>query len=132
MSNNPTPEPTGEMATAGTTQFASANSNVPQQEREQATPEPRRRFKMHVDLQGVSYLRDTTTGERYELSEDEMELNSPVPEEPRMASDATPSSPSSLTDPLPRITGEEILAALVADLQNGPLTVEQSRRFNSI
>ncbi|KAF8169981.1 hypothetical protein K438DRAFT_2061433 [Mycena galopus ATCC 62051] len=39
---------------------------------------------MHVDLQGVSYLRDTTTGERYELSEDEMELNSPIPEEPRM------------------------------------------------
>ncbi|KAF8192705.1 hypothetical protein K438DRAFT_1969837 [Mycena galopus ATCC 62051] len=132
MSNNPNPEQTGETPTAGTTQFASATSNASQQEQLPAAPEPRRRFKLHVDIHGVSYLRDTTTGDRYELSEDEMELNSPLPDRLGAATDATPSSPSSLTEPPPNITGEEILAVLVADLQNGPLTVEQARRFNSI
>ncbi|KAF8180274.1 hypothetical protein K438DRAFT_1976790 [Mycena galopus ATCC 62051] len=132
MSNTPTPEPTGETTTAGTTQFVSAGSSVPTQEQQPTAPEPRRRFKMHVDVHGVSYLRDTTTGNRFELSEDEMELNSPLPEGQGAATDTTPSSPSALTDTPPQITGEKILAALVADLQKGPLTMDLAKRFNSI
>ncbi|KAF8143281.1 hypothetical protein K438DRAFT_1783871 [Mycena galopus ATCC 62051] len=126
MSNNPTPEP------AGMTQYVSATSNATQQEQSPATPEPPRHFKIHVDIHGVSYLCDTTTGDRFKLSEDELDPGSPPINELGAASEATPSSPSSLTDPPPRLTGEEILAALVADLQNGPLTIEQSRCFNSI
>ncbi|KAF8209583.1 hypothetical protein K438DRAFT_1960590 [Mycena galopus ATCC 62051] len=111
MSDTPTPDATGETATAGTNQFVSASSSTPHQEQQPDAPEPRRRFKIHVDFQGVSYLRDTTTGDRYEISDDEVDFNSPVPEAQGTDTDASPSSPSSITEPSPQITGEEILAA---------------------
>ncbi|KAF8197316.1 hypothetical protein K438DRAFT_1760097 [Mycena galopus ATCC 62051] len=132
MSHTPTPEPTGETTTAGTNEFVSASSSAPHQDQQPVAPEPRRRFKIHVDLQGVSYLRDTTTGDRYEISDDEGDFNSPPPEARGTDTDVSPSSPSSITEPSPQITGEEILAALVADLQRGPLSIEQAKRFNSI
>ncbi|KAF8174806.1 hypothetical protein K438DRAFT_1979998 [Mycena galopus ATCC 62051] len=131
MSNTPTPEQMGESTTTGTTQYASANSAASEQG-QQPSPEPCQCFKIHADVHGISYLHDTTTGNRYELSEDEMELNDPLPEAQGTASDVFPSSPSLLTEPPPNIMGEEILAVLVADLQNGPLTVEQSWQFDSI
>ncbi|KAF7371684.1 hypothetical protein MVEN_00024600 [Mycena venus] len=155
MSGNQGAAPSGDTPTAATTantsQFASAASQQGSTARA-ASPQslqnnrPPRRLKLTIDENKVAYLVDPTTGERYDVSDDENVLSG-TPPRPILSSARSPDldvgslnggTPSSESDVTQSIRGETtipsegILAALVDDLSAAPLTDAQLRRFQTL
>ncbi|KAJ6503042.1 hypothetical protein DFH09DRAFT_1335712 [Mycena vulgaris] len=95
------------------------------------------RGKVHRDEFGVNYLLDPITSNHYDVFDDETVPDLPPRGSPLRNTSETSSEASDLTSARTSLepagsSAEELLSALVSDIQSSPLTAEQQSRFTSL